>query len=541
MNPGPRVTALVLGLFMAALAIAAFFPASAAFKETFYHPYLEMEVQNGVEIAFLFNARTSKAGCERHLANVTGNMLSVCPACKAKAAECPVSLNSTQQRMRSADPLDVPSARLPDGVATYRAIDAGIALAICRESDKQSLSRGEANRVVCFGPNIPRPLPARPSSLDGGYVLVGLLFIVLSALASGFACYLIVRYEHLHAHFTHDHVESGPQKFHASPVPRIGGVAILLGLLVAGIGLLSLRRDFAREEFGYLLLAALPVFAGGIAEDITKKVGVLTRLLLTMMAAALGAWLMSAVLERVDVPGIDSLLAWTPLALALTIVAVSGVANSINLIDGYNGLAGGFSVLVLAALATVAVQVGDVLVMIASLALMGALLSFLVWNYPKGKLFLGDSGAYLVGFWLAELSVVLVVRHPEVSPWFPLLLLAYPVFETLFSMYRRKFFRGHSPGRPDALHLHQLIYFRLVRVSVGSRDSISRTHRNGIVAGYIWAIAGLFCVLPALLFWRESVWLAGCTLVFCTCYVWLYRRMIGWRAPGFLIRRLPAP
>jgi UDP-N-acetylmuramyl pentapeptide phosphotransferase/UDP-N-acetylglucosamine-1-phosphate transferase len=62
----------------------------------------------------------------------------------------------------------------------------------------------------------------------------------------------------------------------------------------------------------------------------------------------------------------------------------------------------------------------------------------LIWNYPRGKIFLGDGGAYLLGFWLAELSVLLVVRHPEVSPWFPMLLLVYPIFETLFSMYRSK-------------------------------------------------------------------------------------------------------
>jgi hypothetical protein len=113
------------------------------------------------------------------------------------------------------------------------------------------------------------------------------------------------------------------------------------------------------------------------------------------------------------------------------------------------------------------------------------------------------------------------------------------VFETLFSMYRRMYFRGHSPGRPDALHLHQLIYFRLVRVSVGSRNSVLRTKRNGIVAGYVWSIAAIFCVLPAVILWRDTGGLEICTLIFCLSYVWLYRRMVGWRAPSALIKRLP--
>ncbi len=135
-----------------------------------------------------------------------------------------------------------------------------------------------------------------------------------------------------------------------------------------------------------------------MAEDITKKVGVLTRLLLTLLAAALGAWLLGAVLDRVDVPGLDTLLRWSPLAIAFTVFVVSGVANAINIIDGYNGLAGGYAVLVLAALAWVAAQVGDPFLMTAALAMIGALLGFLVWNYPRGKIFLGDGGAYLLGF-----------------------------------------------------------------------------------------------------------------------------------------------
>src|SRR4029077_20088982 len=99
----------------------------------------------------------------------------------------------------------------------------------------------------------------------------------------------------------------------------------------------------------------------------------------------------------------------------------------------------------------------------SALAMAGALLGFLFWNYPKGKIFLGDGGAYLLGFWLGELSVLLVMRHSEGSPWFPMLLLVYPIFETIFSMYRRKVVHGMSPGTPDNLHMHQVIYMGMTR------------------------------------------------------------------------------
>jgi len=527
----PRTTLLFL-----ILAAMAPLNATAAFKNTLYYPYVEMGVQGGIDITFLFNGRKDKTSCETLVANVTNSMLAVCPTCQIKVKQCLDSLEPQHRKLLSAEPLDIPSARLPDGVSTYHALNPDDALTACRESEKLTASRAEAGRIVCYPPKTARPLPApRKTPLDSDHYFLGLLFLVLSGLASGFACYLIIRYDHLHAHLSHDRDTTGPQKFHATPVPRIGGVAILIGLLVAGVGLLPVQQRFSIEEFGYLLLAGLPAFAGGMAEDLTEKVSVLTRLALTMLAALLGAWLMGAVLERIDVPGLDTLLRWSPFAIAFTVFAVGGVANSINIVDGYNGLAGGYAVLVLAALAWVAAQVGDAFLMTSALAIIGALISFLIWNYPKGKIFLGDGGAYLLGFWLAELSVLLVVRHPEVSPWFPMLMLAYPVFETLFSIYRRTFRRGDSPGHPDALHLHQLIYTRLARVFVGSRDPTLITRRNSMVAGYIWAMSAC-CVVPAIFLWNETDWLIVFTVVFCATYVWVYRRIIGWRTPVWLIR-----
>jgi UDP-N-acetylmuramyl pentapeptide phosphotransferase/UDP-N-acetylglucosamine-1-phosphate transferase len=263
---------------------------------------------------------------------------------------------------------------------------------------------------------------------------------------------------------------------------------------------------------------------GGITEDVTKNVGVPARLALTMLAAALGVWLLGGVIPRLDVPGFDTLLAWTPFAIAFTVFAVGGVANAINIIDGYNGLAAGHAVIVLAAFAFVSAQVGDSFLFASALAMMGALLGFLVWNYPKGRIFLGDGGAYLLGFWLGELSVLLVVRHPEVSPWFPMLLLVYPIFETLFSMYRRKILGGHSPGQPDRFHMHQVIYAILPKAQASAQDAAQLTRDNSRVAPYFWAMS-LSCALPAVLLWKETSWLISVSLLFCVAYVLVYYRL----------------
>ena len=85
---------------------------------------------------------------------------------------------------------------------------------------------------------------------------------------------------------------------------------------------------------------------------------------------------------------------------------------------------------------------------VATLALIGvgAVLGFFFWNFPGGLIFLGDGGAYFLGFYVAELGILLLARNPSVSPMCPLLICIYPVFETLFSMYRRKVLRGRADG-----------------------------------------------------------------------------------------------
>jgi UDP-N-acetylmuramyl pentapeptide phosphotransferase/UDP-N-acetylglucosamine-1-phosphate transferase len=247
--------------------------------------------------------------------------------------------------------------------------------------------------------------------------------------------------------------------------------------------------------------------------------------MLTMLAAAIGVWLLGAVIPRLDVPGFDVLLMWAPFGIAFTMFAVGGVANSINIIDGYNGLAGGHAVIVLAAMAWVSALLGDAFLLVSALAMIGALLGFLAWNYPKGKIFLGDGGAYLLGFWLGELSVLIVVRHPEVSPWFPMLLLVYPIFETLYSMYRRKVVGGLSPGQPDRMHLHQIIYQRLRR-SISEEVSPAAARRlNNRIAPFSWLMT-LCCASPAIVFWRETQLLVTASLFFFAAYLLLYRRLV---------------
>ncbi len=502
-----------------------------------YYPHVVVEVQNNARLEFLQEGVPKDADCQATTDAIADTIRVTCPTCRVATKQCPGKLEPEREKLFSEEPVAVPSSRLPHGVVIYISDDKELALAACRETERLSVTT-KGFRAVCYPPNTRRPLPGspKPQRLETWQALAGFVVLLLTGFASAFTGYLIVRYEALHANWSFDPVKTGPQKIHAIPTPRIGGLGVMAGLFVSGAALLATDQGAPSEQFGFLLFASLPAFLGGITEDVTKNVSVLARLALTMLAAACGAWLLDAVLPRLDVLGLDTLLKRTPFAIAFTIFAVCGVANAINIIDGYNGLAGGYSVIVLAAFAYVSVQVGDGFLLISALAMIGALLGFLVWNYPKGRIFLGDGGAYLLGFWLAELSVLLVVRHSEVSPWFPLLLLVYPIFETLFSIYRKIVLRGHSPGQPDGLHFHMLIFRRLVRSPAGSLDRSELTRRNSMVAAYIWTISG-FCALMALFFWRDTPWLIAFSISFCICYVWVYWRIAQWKAPPWLIKR----
>ena len=331
---------------------------------------------------------------------------------------------------------------------------------------------------------------------------------------------------------TLDHDVTGPQKFHARPVARIGGVGIFAGTLCAAVLLWLAAPSYGRLAL-LLLLCSLPAFGSGLLEDLTKSQSPRRRLFFTAVSAALAIVVVNGVIERTAIPGLDWVVSTSIGAAAVTILAVAGVANSLNIIDGFNGLASMCAFLILASIGYVAFQAGDPVVMWLAIAGSGAVLGFFVWNFPLGLIFLGDGGAYFLGFYVAEVAILLLQRNPSVSPMFPLLVCIYPVFETLFSIYRRSWLRGKPPGMPDGIHLHSLIYRRIMRWAVGDRSAKALTQRNSMTSPYLWALC-MLSVIPAMLFWSNTVVLAVCLVVFGVTYVVLYWRIVRFKAPRLL-------
>jgi UDP-GlcNAc:undecaprenyl-phosphate/decaprenyl-phosphate GlcNAc-1-phosphate transferase len=505
------------------------------------YPHLVIHVSDSLRVNFLHQAQRDEGRCTALVDRVLRSVLSQCPQCQVLEKGCVERLTPRQRSMLTSGSLDIPMVRLPGGGAiTFEGAVTASALQNCVETGRQAVEKLH-HQATCSAPTDNLfGLPV--AALDGATATLvpqerafaGAAG--LAAVLSFITCFLIVYSQRLHGKYTHDQVRSGPQKFHISPTPRIGGLGIAVGLV--GAVLLLGNFDWIKPGAVYgislLALAGTPAFAGGLAEDVTKRVGVLSRLLLTFSAALLASEWLGATVERTGIPLLDYWLTFPLVAMFFTVFAVGGIANAINIIDGYNGLSSGYALIVLIVLAAVGWKLGDQLVMLGAIAMGGALLGFVVWNYPKGRIFMGDGGAYLLGFWLAELSILIVVRNPGVSAWFPILLLIYPIMEICVSVYRKKLLRGRSPGQPDRLHLHMLIHQRLARVSVGSKQPEHITRRNSMVAKYVWLATGVF-VFPAIALWNNTLILITLTLLFGIMYLWLYIRLLQWRAPGWLV------
>lgn len=353
------------------------------------------------------------------------------------------------------------------------------------------------------------------------------------SVAWGFAstfvlCVLLVVTKRWHGALTMDFTD-GVQKFHTTPTPRVGGIPIVLGLVLAWV---QAPADM-QAMLTPFLLAGLPAFLFGLAEDMSRRVGVTQRLLATMASGLLAWWITDYSLSRVDVWGIDGLLTMSVASVIFTAFAVGGVANAVNIIDGFNGLASTMATLAFVGYAMIAWQVGDTTLAGVCLILAACVWGFFWVNWPFGKLFLGDGGSYFIGFSLAWVAVLLIERNPSVSAFAALIVCVHPVTEVLLSIYRRKI-RKDNPGMPDRLHFHSLVKRRYVARWFGHYSNAVRNSMTGALIG----LMTLTSVVLANLFYTSAWASTGVFLILALVYVAVYARMVRhrWCSPlAFLL------
>lgn len=240
------------------------------------------------------------------------------------------------------------------------------------------------------------------------------------------------------------------QATHIHPTPRVGGIGIVFAFVLGCF----YYADQLGSDLWLSLAAGLVVFWLGLREDIHRNVSPRARLLGAFVSAAL-----AIVLTRTVVPDLGLfpgfLVQWILPAIVITLLWSAGTCHALNLIDGLNGLSSIYSMSAAGGFFMIAGYTGDVDIQIVAGLLISAILGFFVLNWPFGRIFLGDAGAYGIGHILAWLGIVLVARNPSVAGMSVLLLLFWPVCDTLFSILRRRMTQK-ATDQPDRLHFHHL-------------------------------------------------------------------------------------
>ena len=297
----------------------------------------------------------------------------------------------------------------------------------------------------------------------------------------------------------------GPQKIHQGAIPRIGGMAIIAGLFVC----LALSQ---MPLLLLLIIAAAPVFLAGIVEDFTGSVSAKLRLVVSLFSGCLFCWMTGYQITSIGIDAFDFLLEITVISFVVTSLAVGAMVNALNIVDGLNGLAGATTFLMIGSFGVLSGQFGDFELQIICFSIVTTSLGFFVWNFPFGKIFLGDGGAYFLGALAAGIAVLLPERNDGISPFSSLLIVIYPFYELVRSTIRRILAKGYRALEPDNKHLHSLIYRY-----VSSRILMAKPIQNSLASAIV-LILPLLCCFWAVMFANERSLLVSGVFAFILLY-----------------------
>ncbi|MDD5053080.1 MAG: MraY family glycosyltransferase [Sulfuricurvum sp.] len=277
---------------------------------------------------------------------------------------------------------------------------------------------------------------------------------------------------------------------HKTPTPRVGGIGIFLSFFISVF--------IFMPDFWWLAISSAIIFGFGLYEDwhgnTPKQYRLGAMAIATYIAVYYGGYIANN-MEFFVLPYF--------VAVALTVFAVVGMSSAINFVDGLNGLASGISIVVLIFYAMLSFMYDGRVIFPLSMILVASVLAFFVWNYPKGNIFLGDGGAYFLGFMLAIFGIILSARHEEISVWYPLAALAYPTIETFVTIDRR-IKRKRKYGIPffeaEKVHLHTLKFRRRTKDNAAASRRLLLFHfyiniLAFMVHQYVFALIALFVIV----------------------------------------------
>ncbi|WP_162804603.1 MraY family glycosyltransferase [Tritonibacter mobilis] len=285
------------------------------------------------------------------------------------------------------------------------------------------------------------------------------------------------------------------QAMHTRLTPRVGGLAIFGALLLS----LLFAPEQIADRYTYFILATSILFVIALLEDLGVHMSAQKRLLAAVTASLVAIVLLDVWIPRADIPGLDFLLNHWVIGVPMTLVVTAGVSNAFNMIDGVNGLSALTAISAALALSHISYQADYIVMVHLATTLAAAVFGFLLVNYPFGLIFLGDAGAYTLGFVLSWFGISILLNAPEVSPWALLLTMFWPVADMCLAIYRRSRRRADAMA-PDRLHVHQMV-MRALEICVLGRKR--RKAANPLTT----LVLSPFVVAPPIagvMFWDQS-------------------------------------
>jgi len=270
-----------------------------------------------------------------------------------------------------------------------------------------------------------------------------------------------------------------PQTFHTQPTSRLGGISIFSSLFIV-----TFLIDANLDEYDLMrasLLCAIPAFLVGLLDDLRIEISPLYRLLLLLITPLALFFFANLEVRDVEISLINNILKSDIAALIFIVISIGAMINGFNMIDGFNGLALSYSFGVICSMVATNLLFADINLMTYAIALFFSLLGVFILNFPFGKIFIGDSGAYILGA-LIPVGLIQFYSLNNLSPWYVLTLLMYPTTEVLFS-FIRKIYQKKSPLNPDEEHLHMLIFKRISGIKPFTNEALKHSLVSIIMVG----------------------------------------------------------
>lgn len=282
------------------------------------------------------------------------------------------------------------------------------------------------------------------------------------------------------------------RKVHQKVMPRIGGLAIFIGVISG-----YLATGLYNEKITAISVGAILIILLGIFDDIyelSAKVKFIAQIFIATIVVSTGL-----TIDFISIPFIVEKLQLGWFSYPVTVLWIVAITNAINLIDGLDGLAAGISSIGIATIAILAGLAGKGLILALAVIVLGSTIGFLFYNFHPAKIFMGDTGALFLGYCISILSLLGLYKSVTLFSFvIPIIILGVPIFDTAFAILRR-LINKQPISAPDKAHLHHRIM------------ALGLSHRNTVLAIYVLSI--LFSVAAVILS-SATLWVS-IGIIFC--------------------------